>query len=363
VINGKGNHNKNTLKMKRDSFKMLLMKVNTQYSDQIYKYLIAFENHMKKYAMYQTECQLYQKELQLKNKDQENTPLKALTDLPTLDTYRKNALTINKQKRTVYVFTSKRYASLDLYKIGISFCPKKRKNGINTTHVLPDDEFYEVHSVECYDADLVEKYVHDSLDQYRYRKEREFFLLPLPLMKTVIDNVASLFNDCYERINDAIEKWNYSTEIVVINSNDTKHEVSNNNVPCTDIVHVTQTVNESNTITPLNTVTPMNIMTPINTLTLSTNTSTHSLKTQLQNFCNSTGLSIDTIKHIWNLVCITEKMQSYPELNGIENIENIENYGYDILRILAKCYGIQNTHSLNKTKLVEKIRSINTMLS
>ena len=56
-------------------------------------------------------------------------------------------------------------------------------------------------------------------------------------------------------------------------------------------------------------------------------------------------------------------MQLYPELNGIENIENIENYGYDILRILAKCYGIQNTHSLNKTKLIERIRSINTAVS
>ena len=30
---------------------------------------------------------------------------------------------------------------------------------INTTHVLKDDEFYEVHSVECYDADIVEKYI------------------------------------------------------------------------------------------------------------------------------------------------------------------------------------------------------------
>ena len=208
VTNGSGNHNKNTLKMKRDSFKMLLMKVNTQHSDQIYKYLIAFENNVKQYAIYQHECQLYQQQIQLTNTHEENVRLKALTDAPTLDSFRKNALTINKQKRAVYVFTSKRYASLDLYKIGISFSPKKRKMNINTTHVLKDDEFYQVHSVECYDADVVEKYIHDTLDQYRYRKEREFFLLPLPLIKTVIDSVASLFNDCYDRINDAIETWN-----------------------------------------------------------------------------------------------------------------------------------------------------------
>jgi MSV199 domain len=33
--------------MKRDSFKKLLLKVNTQHSDQIYDYLIAFENNVQ----------------------------------------------------------------------------------------------------------------------------------------------------------------------------------------------------------------------------------------------------------------------------------------------------------------------------
>ena len=191
---GSVGRNKLTLKMKRDSFKMLLLTSNTQNSKDIYRYLIAFENNVKQYAIYQHECQLYQKETQLNNEHQENVRLKALTDVPVLDQYRKNALTINKQKRIVYVFTCKRYASLNLYKIGISFCPKKRKNGINTTHVLPDDEFYEVHRVECYDADLVEKYVHDTLDQYRYRANREFFLLPLCVIINMIECTAVLFN-------------------------------------------------------------------------------------------------------------------------------------------------------------------------
>ena len=211
--NDTGGRNKMTLEMKRDSFKMLLLTANTEHSKDIYRYLIAFENNVKQYAIYQHECQLYQKETQLNNTFQENARLKALSDVPTLEPYRKNALAINKQKRTVYVFTSKRYASLDLYKIGISFSPKKRKMNINTTHVLKDDEFYQVYSVECYDADIVEKYIHDTIDQYRYRKEREFFLLPLPLIKTVINSVASLFNDCYDRINDAIETWNKPTHI------------------------------------------------------------------------------------------------------------------------------------------------------
>ena len=199
-----GAQHKLKIQMKKRPFKKMLLKVGTKTSDLIHDYILDIENGAMRYILYQKQCELYRK-------DEEVTRLKALTDTPMLDSFRKNALTINKQKRTVYVFTSKRYALLDLYKIGISFSPKKRKMSINTTHVLKDDEFYQVHAVECYDADIVEKYIHDTLDQYRYRKEREFFLLPLPLIKTVIDSVASLFNDCYDRINDAIETWNKPT--------------------------------------------------------------------------------------------------------------------------------------------------------
>ena len=35
----------------------------------------------------------------------------------------------------------------------------------------------------------------------------------MPLIKTVIDSVASLFNDCYDHINDAIKTWNKPTYI------------------------------------------------------------------------------------------------------------------------------------------------------
>jgi phage anti-repressor protein len=81
--------NKLTLKMKRDSFKMVLMKSNTQNSDQIYRYLIAFENQVKKYAMYQSECEMYKKNVEI-------TQLKAQTQTaqtpPPLNKYQQNRL-------------------------------------------------------------------------------------------------------------------------------------------------------------------------------------------------------------------------------------------------------------------------------
>ena len=55
-----GSGGKLRLEMKRDSFKMLLMKASTQYSDQIYRYLITFEQHVKQYHIYQNECNLFQ---------------------------------------------------------------------------------------------------------------------------------------------------------------------------------------------------------------------------------------------------------------------------------------------------------------
>ena len=58
--NGRGGHNKKCLSMKRDSFKKLLMKVNTKNSEQIFDYLIAFEKQVLKYMCYQRECEHYQ---------------------------------------------------------------------------------------------------------------------------------------------------------------------------------------------------------------------------------------------------------------------------------------------------------------
>ena len=72
------------LKMKRDSFKMLLMTVNTECSKYMYRFLISFENQMKKYSHYQHECEMYKKEM-------ETEKIKCETILSNLEEYIKNA--------------------------------------------------------------------------------------------------------------------------------------------------------------------------------------------------------------------------------------------------------------------------------
>ena len=315
----------------------MLSKVGTETSDFIHDYILDIEHGAMKYVLYQNHCELYKK-------DEEVTRLKALTDVPTLDAYRKNALTINKQKRTVYVFTSKRYASLDLYKIGISFFPKKRKNGINTTHVLPDDEFYEVHIVECFDADLVEKYIHDSLDQYRYRKEREFFLLPLPLIKKVVDSVASLFNDCYEQINDAIETWDNPKQTA---EKGTQH-----------LLQVPPLQQETASI-------PIKIETPHIQQTVTHIKKERSNEMELIRMFNENidneGISEKKLRYLSTLLIITDKVKRYAELQDITSIDTryLEQYTLPKLRRLAHCMGITQPHTVpSKEQLIQRIVSI-----
>ena len=103
-------HNKLTLKMKRDSFKMLLMSVNTQNSKEIYRYLIAFENQVKKYAMYQNECEMFKKEQEIQNLKSVKAPL------PLLNKYQANRLKSKRVQKYVYVATTQNNARNDLIK-------------------------------------------------------------------------------------------------------------------------------------------------------------------------------------------------------------------------------------------------------
>ena len=90
-------------------------------------------------------------------------------------------------------------------------------------------------------------------------------------------------------------------------------------------------------------------------------TTTLSLQSQLQHFCETKQLSVQEIKCASNLLSIIEKIHECPELDNIENIEELENniefMRIDILRKLGKCYGLHNTHSLTKPQIIEKIRA------
>jgi hypothetical protein len=90
---GSGGTNKFTLKMKRDSFKMLLLSANTQYSKEIYRYLISFENHVKQYVFYQHECELFKKQQEITQNQQQIMRLTEQVQAPPLlNKYQQNRI-------------------------------------------------------------------------------------------------------------------------------------------------------------------------------------------------------------------------------------------------------------------------------
>lgn len=76
--------NKFELEMKRDSFKKLLLKVNTQNSEKIYDYLIAFESHVLRYIQYQKECALFKLSEQQNKKRKIDQAIESSSKIPTV---------------------------------------------------------------------------------------------------------------------------------------------------------------------------------------------------------------------------------------------------------------------------------------
>ena len=200
-----------------------------------------------------------------------------------------------------------------------------------------------MHIVECYDADLVEKYIHDSLDQYRYRKEREFFLLPLPLIKKVVDSVASLFNDCYEQINDAIETWD--------NPKQTAEKGTQ------QLLQVPPLQQETTSI-------PIKIETPRIQQTVTHIKKERSNEMELIRMFNENidneGISEKKLRYLSTLLIITDKVKKYAELQNITCMDTkyLKQYTLPKLRRLAHCIGITQPHTFpSKEQLIQRIVS------
>jgi hypothetical protein len=79
---------------------------------------------------------------------------------------------------------------------------------MNTTHVLPDSEMYVCHVSMVYDVDLCEKHLHNLLAPFRYKPAREFFQCDYDEIRTLIEHVASSFNQDNEKLNGLIERMN-----------------------------------------------------------------------------------------------------------------------------------------------------------
>lgn len=93
----------------------------------------------------------------------------------------------------IYVATNRRYENENIYKIGRSENSISRVKGMNTS-VIPSDDMYLCYVSQCYDSFLVEKIIHNLLEDYRICKNREFFKLSFEEIKNTVDEICGCFN-------------------------------------------------------------------------------------------------------------------------------------------------------------------------
>ena len=208
-ITGRGGHNKKTLHMKRDSFKKLLMKVNTKNSDQIYDYLIAFENHVIKYMRYQSECKIYEViEQNKKFTEIINEQSRSSTTPNTLNIIQENMLRNVQEQNEIYIMTSTELAQECIFKVGKSTNSFVRPQTMNTSHLRTESELYVAHVAKSYDNKNCENHLHSILACFRVRREREFFQCPFHELVHIVNSVCESFNYDNTAVTQLIEKIN-----------------------------------------------------------------------------------------------------------------------------------------------------------
>ena len=201
IKSGRGGHNKKTLHMKRDTFKKLLLKVNTKNSDQIFDFLISFEKHVIKYIRYQRECLTYQSMQEIKQHSQTAT-------VSTLNVVQENMLRNILEQEEIYIMTSIELAQDFIFKVGRSKNSFTRLQTMNTGHLRNESELYIAHISKCYDNKNCENHLHSLLAQFRVRQEREFFQCPFHELVCIVDSVCDSFNNNNTEITELIERIN-----------------------------------------------------------------------------------------------------------------------------------------------------------
>ena len=92
----------------------------------------------------------------------------------------------------IYVATNKRYKNENIYKIGRSKDSVTRVKSMNTC-VIPADDLYLCYVSQCYNSFLVEKIIHNLLEDYRIAINREFFKLSFEEIKITVDEICEYF--------------------------------------------------------------------------------------------------------------------------------------------------------------------------
>lgn len=204
-----------------DCFKKLLLKANTKYSDKIYDYYIAVEKLFWQYTQYQNEFRLEQQRIELEQqkinaekqvqetkgkieeaiKQQQDTEAKlveANKQLNRLGNYNQELIKyklFTERNESLYIVTTKSYASQGLWKVGKTKNMSGRLASHNTSHPAGDEVFVAA-EFKTGNSVHLEKRVEHILQHYRPIDNREFYRIPYNLLARVIEGLNN--NLCAE---------------------------------------------------------------------------------------------------------------------------------------------------------------------
>ena len=108
----------------------------------------------------------------------------------------------------VYCLSNPDYTE-NLYKIGYTNNPVKRADELYSTGV-PTNFIIEF-VIKTPDGKLLEKIIHDKLKDYRHNSHREFFRIPMPTLKNILETElnwnaysSNLFGECQIELIDKL---------------------------------------------------------------------------------------------------------------------------------------------------------------
>ena len=166
-------------------FKKFCLKAATKEADKIYDYYIKMEDIISKYIenKHNEILQETNQLIEIKNKE-----IKEKND--ELDNIKKKNIKYDEIGKTqyVYIFSTDKE---NIYKVGSSKDVKKRAASLQTGNV---DDIITHKKYPTSDSELLEKIIHNILDNYRYKPNREHFFCDLEYIKLIID-ISGCFLD------------------------------------------------------------------------------------------------------------------------------------------------------------------------
>ena len=129
---------------------------------------------------------------------------------PYINQIQRNRLENTEYKmEQLYIITSKEYAKHYVFKIGKSVDPFKRLLSLNTGMIKESDQLYICYAHNCLESIHVEKHIHMTLHSYRYKNNREFFVIKFHILKNIIDRCCKSNNLNLEEFIKEIEEDNH----------------------------------------------------------------------------------------------------------------------------------------------------------